>query len=56
MTGTCTVCGLVGWVVDGLCQSCRWFALLTDRDVDEICERIGREGRSYEFDPGAGVA
>lgn len=41
----CDVCGKPGWIVGGLCESCRWFLFLTEKDVRDICERIESERR-----------
>ena len=44
----CEVCGKPGWVVKGLCQSCRMFLFLTEKDVREIGERIQKERKERE--------
>lgn len=40
---TCDVCGKPGWIVAGLCESCRWFLFLTEKDLREITARIDAE-------------
>ena len=48
MDEACEVCGKPGWIAAGLCQSCRMFLFLTEKDVRDIGERIQKERKERE--------
>lgn len=40
---TCYVCGSGSWVVAGLCWACRRILMLSEKDVQAVCDRIETE-------------